>query len=347
MIDMSIENEIKHSKQQGFSLVELLIALALSSILLVGLFQIFNSNRQAFSMQDGVARVQESGRIGMEFMTRELRTAGYMGCAGGTTGTFSNKVDASKYDEATMQAAITAFNGNNGITGFEEVTDTTGTALADAGVVVGTAVGQMISGTDAVILQGVEACVGGNVTAAATNAANIQIENSATCGLQQGDIVVVANCETSEAFGISSNPPSTNTLAHAMNWNTDNKLDGSYDQDSYIFKPKFTVFYLGNGTSGEPALYMQSLEHAGAATAYGAFEVSEGIEDMDIVFGEDTDGDGNVNRYVAANSVTNWNAILAVRPTLVARSQLRATTTGDTRMRVNYETTIAIRNRVN
>ena len=347
MIDMSTENEIKRSKQQGFSLVELLIALALSSILLVGLFQIFNSNRQAFSMQDGVARVQESGRIGMEFMTRELRTAGYMGCAGGTTGTFSNKVDASKYDEATMQAAITAFDGNNGLTGFDEVTDTTGTALADAGVVVGTAAGQMISGTDAIILQGVEACVGGKVTDGGTGTAQIKITDAAACGLQQGDIVVVSNCETAEAFGITSNAASTNTLAHGSNFNSDNKLDGTYEDESYIFKPKFTVFYLGNGASGEPSLYMQSLEHSGAATAYGAFEISEGIEDVDFIFGEDTDGDGTVNRYVAAGDVGDWNAVLAVRSSLVARSQLRATNTGDTRIRVNYETTSAIRNRVN
>jgi type IV pilus assembly protein PilW len=353
-------------RQKGFSLVELMIALVLSSILLVGLFQIFNSNRQAFSLQDGMARVQESGRISMEFLSRQLRVAGYMGCAtGGFSSNFTNHVDGTKYTDGEFQSALNAFDGDNGISGFDNITaaNIVGTTLADIGLSVGTGAGQIIAGSDAVVMQGVRACPGGKVVVGGTGTAQLKIADASACGLQQNDIVIVSNCNTAEAFGITNNPISggnKDTLTHGSNVNVNNKLTGTYDDDSYIFKPSFTAFYIGNGASGEPALYMKSLEYSGLATAFGAFEISEGVEDMQLVYGEDTNGDGTANRYVDATNVGDFNDVISVRSCLLARSQDRANSesqtyrdcngndiaAGDNRMRFAYNTTNAIRNRL-
>ena len=359
---------LENSSQSGFSLVELMVALVLSSVLLIGLFQIFNSNRQAFSLQDGMARVQESGRISMEVLSREFRIAGYSGCAtsGGGFDNFTNHVNPAGFDEATFQAALNGFGGDNGLVGYDNVTDTTGTTLADIGLVVGTATGQIISGTDVVTIQGVKACDGGKVISGNANNANIKIESSAACGLQQNDIVIVSNCNTAEAFSIINNqntgapPASGDTIAHGLGGlNLVNKLNGNYDDESYIFKPSFTAFYIGNGASGEPALFMQGLTHGGKASDFDAFEIAEGIEDMQFLYGEDTNSDGTVDAYVPADQVTDFNAVIAVRSRLLARSQDRVTsqaqtytfndatvTAGDLRMRTPYETTNAIRNRL-
>ncbi len=351
---------------QGFSLVELMVAMALSSVLMLGLFQIFTSNKQAVSLQGGVARVQESGRISMEFLSRHFRVVGYMGCAtGGFSDNFTNHVDRTKYTDGEFKAALNAFNGDNGITGFNDITSANivGTTLADIGLAVGTAAGQIVSGTDAIVMQGVRSCPGGKVTAGGTGTAQLKIEDADACGLQQNDIVIVSNCNTAEAFGITNNPSSgggsDDTLAHGSNVNINNKLSGTYDDDSYIFKPSFTAFYIGNGASGEPALYMKSLEYAALATAFGSFEVAEGIQDMQLLYGEDTNDDGTVNRYVESGDVTDFNDVLAIRSNLLARSQDRATSTAqeyefngatvtatDLRMRVPYQTTNAIRNRI-
>ncbi len=353
--------------KKGFSLVELMVALALSSILLVGLFQIFNSNRQAFSLQDGMARVQESGRITMEILSRELRVAGFVGCAtsGGGFDNFTNHVDPSGFDEATFQAALNGFGGDNGIVGYNNVTNTAGTPLADLGLSVGTAVGQIVSGTDVVTIQGVKACDGGKVTSGNANNANIKIDDAFACGLQKNDIVIVSNCNSAEAFAIVNTPATASddtddTLTHGKaGVNLVNKLNGNYDEESYIFKPSLRVFYIGNGASGEPALFMDGLSHSGAATNLVKFEIAEGIEDMQLLFGEDTTGDGTVNAYVRADQVTDFNAVLAVRSRILARSQDRVVSNaqtyqfngatvnaGDLRMRVSYETTNAIRNRL-
>lgn len=67
--------------QRGVSLVELMIALALSAFLLLGLAQVFAASRAAYQTAEALGRVQENGRIGLDFLSRDLRMAGHMGCA--------------------------------------------------------------------------------------------------------------------------------------------------------------------------------------------------------------------------------------------------------------------------
>lgn len=67
------------NRQRGLSLIELMISLVVGLILLGGLIQIYLSSKQSYNAQEQLARMQESGRLGMEFMTRDLRRAGYWG----------------------------------------------------------------------------------------------------------------------------------------------------------------------------------------------------------------------------------------------------------------------------
>jgi type IV pilus assembly protein PilW len=67
-------------KQAGLSLVELLIAMALGVVLLLGLIQIFEGTRASFNAADARARIQESGRFALEFIRRDARMVGHMGC---------------------------------------------------------------------------------------------------------------------------------------------------------------------------------------------------------------------------------------------------------------------------
>ena len=66
-------------RQQGLSLVELMVALLIGLILLAGVFQIYLSGRQSAHAQEDLARMQENGRYAMDLITRDLRRAGYWG----------------------------------------------------------------------------------------------------------------------------------------------------------------------------------------------------------------------------------------------------------------------------
>ena len=67
-------------KQSGLSLIELMIALLLGSILTVALVQIFTSNSQSFRSNQSMARSAESGRIAVDILARAIRNAGFFGC---------------------------------------------------------------------------------------------------------------------------------------------------------------------------------------------------------------------------------------------------------------------------
>src|SRR3989338_2542920 len=129
-------------RQQGVTLVEMMIAFALSAILILGVVKIFESNKLAFNMQDGMARVQESGRIVSEFMSRDIRDAAFSGC--GTGGSFSSIVDAADpvFPSGAVQQAIALFAGNQTIVAYNDITSiASGSVLANMGLAVGTATG--------------------------------------------------------------------------------------------------------------------------------------------------------------------------------------------------------------
>ncbi|MGQ9685301.1 MAG: PilW family protein [Thiobacillaceae bacterium] len=69
------------SAQVGLTLIELMIALGLGLIIVAALGYLFVGNRQAFRVQDNLARMQENGRYAMEILGQDLRMVGYIGCA--------------------------------------------------------------------------------------------------------------------------------------------------------------------------------------------------------------------------------------------------------------------------
>jgi prepilin-type N-terminal cleavage/methylation domain-containing protein len=66
-------------KKNGVTLIELLIALVVSTILTAVLYRIFISHQKIYTVQDQVADMQQNVRIAMGQMTREIRMAGYGG----------------------------------------------------------------------------------------------------------------------------------------------------------------------------------------------------------------------------------------------------------------------------
>ncbi len=65
----------KHSA--GFSVIELMVALAITAFLMIGLVQIFSSIRASYALQEGLSRLQENARFATSFMSRKMREAGY------------------------------------------------------------------------------------------------------------------------------------------------------------------------------------------------------------------------------------------------------------------------------
>jgi len=65
------------SKEQGFTLVELLVAVAISLILLGAIFLTFKSQQDSYLMQDRISTMQQNLRAAMIMITKDLQMAGY------------------------------------------------------------------------------------------------------------------------------------------------------------------------------------------------------------------------------------------------------------------------------
>ncbi len=66
--------------QSGMTLVEIMIALLIGVFLLGGILQIFVSGKQTNRMQENLSRLQENGRFAMDFLSKDIRMAGYRAC---------------------------------------------------------------------------------------------------------------------------------------------------------------------------------------------------------------------------------------------------------------------------
>jgi len=66
-------------RQSGITLVELMVALAIGSFLIMGAVQIFSQSRQAFIVNESIARVQETAHFAMDTIEADLRMASNWG----------------------------------------------------------------------------------------------------------------------------------------------------------------------------------------------------------------------------------------------------------------------------
>lgn len=69
----------RQNAQAGLTMVELLVALAIGSFLIIGAVQIYNQSRQAFVVNESIARVQETAQFAMDTIEADLRMASNWG----------------------------------------------------------------------------------------------------------------------------------------------------------------------------------------------------------------------------------------------------------------------------
>ncbi|MGE8144547.1 PilW family protein [Pseudomonas frederiksbergensis] len=111
---------MKHSNR-GFGLIELLIALVLSLIVVLGVAQVFISAKNTYISQNTAAGMQEDARFVLSKMIQEIRMVGMFGCLGtvtdaSSTGDFNaSQIAPISWDNANLKLTlVTADVGSNG-----------------------------------------------------------------------------------------------------------------------------------------------------------------------------------------------------------------------------------------
>ena len=312
----------------GFSMVELMIALALGLLLTAAVLQTFISLKRTYEFQEEFSRIQENGRFAMEFLSRDIRRADYWGCLGGTTD-ITNDVNAS---------SSATFSFGAGVEGTDE-----GSPYIPA-------TGDR---PDSITLRGADG-TGIQVTTPymPTPASALHVTNASS--IEQADIVLVSDCVAGDIFQ-KTNPTHATLLNHNSGGSTNpgnntGDLSKTYRGDARVYQPFSYTYHIDTGTSGEPALFRNTTE-----------ELVEGIENFQVLYGEDVgSSDGVPDYFVPADHIVDMDDVVSVMVTVVVRSvrdnltdtaqsfELNGTTytPSDRRIRKVFSTKVAVRNRL-
>jgi type IV pilus assembly protein PilW len=199
------------------------------------------------------------------------------------------------------------------------------------------------------------------------NAVRLRLSQASTSGdivtelptdptlFEVGDVVAVSDCSKGAIFQI------TNALAAAPDYTIQHSTGGGvtpgnatvdlsgigtvYDVDSLVFPVNTNTFFVGPGSGvnnrGQTPLSLWQQVNNNVPV-----ELVEGVEDMEVSYGVDTDGDGVPNRYQTFQAVADPSTIITVRVDLTVNSVDVVTTQGDGLLRRTFSKTVAIRNRV-
>ncbi|BFM08987.1 PilW family protein [Halioxenophilus aromaticivorans] len=316
---------LKIVSTRGFTLVELLVAMALGVTLLFGVTQIFSSSRDSARLQNAMASVQDGGRVAVEVLSRDIRNADFSGCLRDRT-TLTNGLQGapspSFYDYYSL--------------------DTVGGNTADATTKVGSK--NVIPNTDTLqIVSAAPVCPGVfNLAASLTSlAGDITLNGSCPGGIDDGAVLLVSNCSQGEIFiktgGANQTIERDNSTAFTDKnsnsiSNSSDQFQALYGLDATVMKPVVFTYFVAQGQNQNNALFRRENDQS--------FELIANVEDFQVEFGIDNDDDLAVEQFVAPAAVADPQQIIAVRTTitvaseeLVQGNQLNRTYTATTNIR--------------
>ncbi|MEW6188013.1 MAG: prepilin-type N-terminal cleavage/methylation domain-containing protein [Thermodesulfobacteriota bacterium] len=122
-------------KQTGFTLVELLVAIATGALLVSAIYSLFIMQNHSYANQNNVADMQQNVRIAMSVLSSDLRMAGY---GFSINGTYISPTNTTVYavtptNSSIAPDSITIRYGVNGTTLSAAITNSTGAALQVTG----------------------------------------------------------------------------------------------------------------------------------------------------------------------------------------------------------------------
>lgn len=85
--------------RKGFTLVDILVGLAMASVLMVAMVSLFTTMGRSYTTQNVAADVQQVARAGVELMIQEIRMAGFDPGGNAAAAIVSNFDDTSVFDD--------------------------------------------------------------------------------------------------------------------------------------------------------------------------------------------------------------------------------------------------------
>ena len=109
-------------EQRGFSLIELLVAMVIMSVVSLAIYGVFSVSSRIYTTQGVTADVQQSVRAAMEVMLQDIRTAGLDPTSSGDFGIELAEAAKLRFTSDSIDAGLLDFNGVLDDTNSERIT---------------------------------------------------------------------------------------------------------------------------------------------------------------------------------------------------------------------------------
>ena len=309
----------------GVSLVELMIAIAIGAVLMVGLVQLFGASRAAYQLSEGLSRVQENGRFAMDFLRRDLRMAGHFGCVNDQAHMMASGFSLASTFAGTHSVIVqNALRFDMSIQGFEAEGTAPGDTIdlsepsdgvwggnfdgSDADVATaGTAGGNAVRmpGSDIIVLRYLapEGVPVTEIGGADPRFPEFTFEQD-RWDVLRGNITTpglfgVGDCLSATVFHASAvardtpTPGSATVRTSPTSLNQAPMLHVYTPGQTVLYRAESLIYYVGTNAEGTSSLYrVRYTVVPGGAGAYGPpEEMVSGIENMQILYGFDRQTD--------------------------------------------------------
>ena len=381
-------SSIRSTRQTGFSLPELMVATLLGTILAAGVVSVYTASMKDYALNDALGDVQKSGRLALGLLEPKIRMAGFFGCVHNSQPESLLKTDAAIYS-ASVPVQGYEYIGTGMGTTYRIKTATLRDRVSSANWspslpsdisqaigVDSTGPGAVVPGSDILLLH--EAVPGGiNLVDPYTDGAGgLFVATGQGAQLGIGELAVVSDCKHADLFQIThvaGNYQNGNRdrIVHSADaaWSPGNDPSAqssynNYTAGSQILRYETDLFYIGMDRDKGPSLYEISV--GSNAALRKPIELASGIENMQMLYGVDTDGDEIPNQYLSADQISDWSRVVSIRIALLTRGGgnstdaggepsfklldpskgLTLTLPGDGRIHKVFEETVSIRNRL-
>lgn len=289
------------------TLVELMVGMAVGLFVCVVAIAVFVSTRSMQSVNTSGTRMGENGRLAMDLITADLRSAGFQGCKPSASGPLASTLNAS--GGAFLDGSSSGVGGFSGTPGgFEPALSAALAALSPPPA----------SHSDVLSMRVPVDSVSLNLTAAmaSTTTAPQVGTDPASQKLKTGDIALLANCRAAVLFQVTD--ATGGVLSHDLGstlapGNAVADLTQKFRDDATVYRMRTHHYYVAPSRqrSGSNALWRYSFPAEPGST--NPDEVAGGVDRLVVTYGIDTDGDQNVNKYAAANAASVWDQVVAAR----------------------------------
>ena len=306
-------------KQQGLSLIELMVALVIGLLLTAAIIQMFVGSRVTYTMQSELAKLQENARFAVDFISKDLRMAGYTGCK--RFDSVTNVLDSSNvspYSGDEWNASIAFTDGGDAEKSSE------------------------LPPSDQINVKYLDPDTTCSVDESRNQAEYFFCDANHT--FTQGEILVVSDCSHMAVFQMTNTNNNLNIdrithntgggtvpgnctkgLAPESDCSSTNGVEYTEWGDNTVIQRFLAYTYLVKDNDfdpPQPALYRSSLATSSDSIGMSDQELVEGVENMQMLLGFDTDDDGSADCYsndalICGSSI---DEVVAIRVSLLMRS---------------------------